>query len=66
METSDGPRLYADRVLEIYRRLGLDALVAIGGDGTLAISHEFCQMGIPIVCVPKTIDNDIVGTTNCF
>ena len=66
VETSDGPRRYSDRVLEIYRRLELDALVAIGGDGTLAISHEFCQMGIPIVCVPKTIDNDIVGTTNCF
>ena len=66
VETSDGPRPYADRVLEIYRRLELDALVAIGGDGTLAISHEFCQMGMPIVCVPKTIDNDIVGTTNCF
>src|ERR1700722_11129006 len=35
-------------------------------DGTLAISYEFCTMGMPIVCVPKTIDNDIVGTTNCF
>ena len=66
VQTSDGPRRYADRVLEIYRRLGLDAVVAIGGDGTLAISHEFCAMGMQIVCVPKTIDNDIVGTTNCF
>jgi len=64
--TSDGPYQYADRVIEIFRRLGLEALVAIGGDGTLAISHEFCRMGMPIVCVPKTIDNDIVGTTNCF
>jgi 6-phosphofructokinase len=66
VQTSDGPRQYADRVLEMYRRLGLDGIVAIGGDGTLAISHEFCSRGIPIVCVPKTIDNDIVGTTNCF
>jgi 6-phosphofructokinase 1 len=66
VQTSDGPRNYADRVLEIYGRLGLDAVVAIGGDGTLAISYDFCQMGMPIVCVPKTIDNDIVGTTNCF
>src|SRR3954454_6945722 len=64
--TSDGPYQYADRVIEIFRRQGLEALVAIGGDGTLAISHEFCRMGMPIVCVPKTIDNDIVGTTNCF
>ena len=46
--------------------MGLDALIVIGGDGTLAIAHEFCQRGIPIVGVPKTIDNDIVGTTNCF
>ena len=46
--------------------MGLDALVVIGGDGTLAIAHQFCQRGIPIVGVPKTIDNDIVGTTNCF
>src|SRR4249920_617039 len=66
VQTSEGPRQYAARVLEIFRRLKLGALVAIGGDGTLAISHEFCNMGIPIVCVPKTIDNDITGTTNCF
>jgi 6-phosphofructokinase 1 len=44
----------------------LDALVCIGGDGTLAISYEFYKKGIPLVCVPKTIDNDIVGTTSCF
>jgi ATP-dependent phosphofructokinase / diphosphate-dependent phosphofructokinase len=66
VETSDGPRPYADRVLEIFRRMKLDAVVAIGGDGTIAISHEFCNLGMPIVVVPKTIDNDIVGTTNCF
>jgi len=46
--------------------MGLDALIAIGGDGTLAIAHEFSLLGIPIVGVPKTIDNDIVGTANCF
>ena len=34
--------------------------------GRSAIAHEFCKKGIPIVGVPKTIDNDIVGTTNCF
>ena len=64
--TSDGTRDYSDRVIEMYRQLGLDALVVIGGDGTLAIAHRFCARGIPIVGVPKTIDNDIVGTTNCF
>ena len=66
VSTSDGPRVYAERVVEMFRRMSLDALIAIGGDGTLAIAHQFCLLGIPIVGVPKTIDNDIVGTTNCF
>ena len=66
VETSEGPKPYAERVIQMFHRMGLGALVAIGGDGTLAIAHEFCTLGIPIVGVPKTIDNDIVGTTNCF
>ena len=64
--TPDGTFDYADRVLEMFKKMQLDALVCIGGDGTLAISYEFYKMGIPLVCVPKTIDNDIVGTTSCF
>ncbi len=66
IETEDGPSTYGDRVVEMFHRLKLDALVSIGGDGTLAISYEFHQRGIPIVGVPKTIDNDIVGTNSCF
>jgi ATP-dependent phosphofructokinase / diphosphate-dependent phosphofructokinase len=64
--TSEGIRTYSERVTEMFHKMGLGALVAIGGDGTLAIAYEFCKRGIPIVGVPKTIDNDIVGTTNCF
>jgi 6-phosphofructokinase 1 len=64
--TSDGTRDYSDRVVEMFHKMGLDALIVIGGDGTLAIAHKFSARGIPIVGVPKTIDNDIVGTTNCF
>jgi 6-phosphofructokinase 1 len=64
--TSDGPRVYSERVVEMFHRMGLDALVAIGGDGTLAIAHQFLKAGIPLVGVPKTIDNDIPGTVNCF
>jgi phosphofructokinase-like protein len=64
--TSEGPRVYSERVVEMFHEMGLDALVVIGGDGTLAIAHQFCKLGIPLVGVPKTIDNDIVGTTNCF
>ena len=64
--TSQGVHDYSDRVVEMFHKMGLDALVVIGGDGTLAIAHQFCARGLPVVGVPKTIDNDIVGTTNCF
>jgi len=64
--TSEGPRVYSERVVEMFHRMGLDALVVIGGDGTLGIAHHFYKAGIPLVGVPKTIDNDIVGTVNCF
>ena len=64
--TPHGTFDYADRVMEMFQERGLDALVCIGGDGTLAISHEFYKRGIPLVGVPKTIDNDIVGTNSCF
>src|SRR5262245_63653673 len=66
IETSDGVHGCSDRCVEMFHKMGLGALVVIGGDGTLAIAHQFCTRGIPIVGVPKTIDNDIVGTTNCF
>ena len=64
--TPQGTFNYGDRVIEMFAKMELDALVCIGGDGTLAISYEFYKKGIPLVCVPKTIDNDIVGTTSCF
>src|SRR5712691_2616390 len=66
IETSEGARSYSDRVVAMFHKMGLGALVVIGGDGTLAIAHEFYTRGVPVVGVPKTIDNDIVGTTNCF
>ena len=66
VETSDGPRTYADRCVEMFGRISLDGLIVIGGDGTLAIAHRFAERGLPVIGVPKTIDNDIVGTTNCF
>jgi 6-phosphofructokinase 1 len=64
--TPEGTFDYADRVVEMFHQMGLGALVCIGGDGTLAISYEFFKRGIPLVGVPKTIDNDIVGTNSCF
>jgi phosphofructokinase-like protein len=64
--TSEGPVDYSDRCFENFHKLGLDALIVIGGDGTLTIAHEFHKRGIPLVGVPKTIDNDIAGTTMTF
>jgi ATP-dependent phosphofructokinase / diphosphate-dependent phosphofructokinase len=66
IQTPQGTFNYGDRVMQMFQQMGLDALVCIGGDGTLAISYEFYKKGIPLVGVPKTIDNDIVGTTSCF
>ena len=42
--------------------LSIDTLIAVGGDGTLAIAYEFHKRGVPIIGIPKTIDNDVVET----
>ncbi len=64
--TESGPADYSERCVENFHKLGLDGLVVIGGDGTLAIAYELQKRGVPMVGVPKTIDNDIVGTTMTF
>jgi 6-phosphofructokinase 1 len=56
----------SDRVMENFRRLRFDALVAVGGDGSLEIAHRFAGKGMPVVGVPKTIDNDMGGTVITF
>jgi 6-phosphofructokinase 1 len=61
-----GTHDFSARCIEMFHQLALAALVVIGGDGTLAIAHEFHKRGLPIVGIPKTIDNDIVETTNTF
>jgi phosphofructokinase-like protein len=66
VDTKEGKVDYSDRVVETFEKMELDALVVIGGDGTLMIAHQFYLKGLPLVCVPKTIDNDIWGTTSCF
>jgi len=63
-------RRLPDELLEETRRgmeaLGLEALVSIGGDGSLCIAQQLHEYGIPIVGVPKTIDNDVGGTVLTF
>ncbi|HSA57867.1 MAG TPA: ATP-dependent 6-phosphofructokinase [Gemmatimonadaceae bacterium] len=56
----------SDEVLENARRLGIDALISIGGDGSLAIAQRFFEKGMRVVGVPKTIDNDVSGTITTF
>ena len=66
VNTAGGPVDYSDLCMKNYKEMGIEALVVIGGDGTLAIAHEFHLRGVPIVGVPKTIDNDIAETTMTF
>src|SRR5215218_6620729 len=49
IETSGGTKDYSARCVEMFHELKLDALVVIGGDGTLAIAHQFSTLGIPLV-----------------
>jgi ATP-dependent phosphofructokinase / diphosphate-dependent phosphofructokinase len=52
--------------LATIERLGLDALVTIGGDGTLAFARRLALEGVPLVAIPKTMDNDVYGTDYCI
>jgi 6-phosphofructokinase 1 len=61
VETDCSPEL-----IDNVKRLGIDALVAIGGDGTLGIALELVNRGLKIVGVPKTIDNDVSCTIATF
>lgn len=56
----------SDRVVENFKRLKFDALITVGGDGSHRIAHRFIEKGIPIIGVPKTIDNDMPGTELTF
>jgi len=67
---SSGANPYAeggiDRVRSTISDLGLDALIAIGGEGTLGAAAKLGDEGVPVVGVPKTIDNDLQGTDVCI
>ena len=56
----------SDELVAAFRSHGLDALIAIGGDGSLSIALRLMGKGIPVVGVPKTIDNDVGGTVATF
>ncbi|MFH0883501.1 MAG: ATP-dependent 6-phosphofructokinase [bacterium] len=56
----------SDKCMENFEALSLDALIAIGGDGTMSIAQRFFEKGMPVVGVPKTIDNDLLATDVTF
>jgi ATP-dependent phosphofructokinase / diphosphate-dependent phosphofructokinase len=56
----------SDKVVAAINKLELDAVIVIGGDGTLRVSQELLAKGVPVVGVPKTIDNDVGGTEMTF
>lgn len=68
-EQSDGTWTEIDRSDELlaeFHRHALDALIVVGGDGSLHIACELWKKGMPVVGVPKTIDNDVGGTLVTF
>lgn len=62
LANSDGSR----RVLDNLKRFRMEALIIIGGEDTLGVAYKFSQMGVRLVGVPKTIDNDLPGTDYTF
>ncbi len=56
----------SDEVMDNFRRLKIDALISIGGDGSMRIAQRFFDKGMPVIGVPKTIDNDLSGTVTTF
>ena len=64
--TGDGTRDHTAHVLRVIERVGIDALVPIGGDDTLSFGLRLHQEGVPVVAIPKTMDNDVHGTDYCI
>ncbi len=56
----------SDKILNNFKRMGFDCHIAIGGDGSLEIARRFAEKGMPVVGVPKTIDNDLEATDRTF
>jgi 6-phosphofructokinase 1 len=54
------------RVLDVIEKLGIDAMITLGGDGTLRFSAHLSGQGVPVISVPKTMDNDVYGTDYCI
>jgi ATP-dependent phosphofructokinase / diphosphate-dependent phosphofructokinase len=62
----DRPRDHTDHILEVVGQLGIAALLPIGGDDTLSFALRLHTEGVPVVAIPKTMDNDVHGTDYCI
>ncbi|MCI0633791.1 MAG: 6-phosphofructokinase [Actinobacteria bacterium] len=62
----DEPRDHTSHVLKVLDALGIDALLPIGGDDTLSFALRLHDEGVPVVAIPKTMDNDVHGTDYCI
>ncbi len=58
LRIEDGPK----RVLDAFKEFELRAIVVLGGEGTLSVANQIYEMGLPLIGIPKTIDNDVWGT----
>jgi phosphofructokinase-like protein len=68
-KNKSGKIIYHDRSKDIPRNLanlGIEALVVLGGDGSMTVANKLSKMGVRIIGVPKTIDNDLMGTDQTF
>lgn len=65
-EKTKEPFDFTPHVLKVIERLKLDALIPIGGDDTLSYGERLHREGIPVVAIPKTMDNDVYGTDYCI
>jgi 6-phosphofructokinase 1 len=64
--SDDQPRDHTAHVLRTIERLGIGALIPIGGDDTLSFALRLHEEGVPVVAIPKTMDNDVHGTDYCI
>ena len=62
----DGPFDFTAQTLRVLEQRGIDALVPIGGDDTLSFALRLSNEGVPVVAIPKTMDNDVHGTDYCI
>jgi len=64
--SGDGPFDFTAHALRVIEALGIDVLVPIGGDDTLSYALRMHEEGVPVIAIPKTMDNDVHGTDYCI